>query len=71
MTQKPIVAEDMKKKELIAEIANQLYRFNIENEKWQVSDTFMVDGKQYSIQKEVFAWLKRKGFVNLVKLLKK
>lgn len=57
------------KKELIAEIANQLFRFNIENKKCRVSDEFEVDKKKYSVKKEVYAWLKRKGMVSLVKLL--
>jgi hypothetical protein len=46
------------KKELILAVAKELYEFNHENLKWKVKDTFSVDGKEYSIQKEVTTWLK-------------
>ncbi len=57
------------KKKLIYEVARELYQFNFENKKWAVSDEFEIDGKRYSIQKELYAWLKSEGFVSLVKLL--
>jgi hypothetical protein len=61
--------EKEKKEKLVEEVANQLYQFNWENKKYVVSDTFEVDGKKYSIQKELMASLKRKGYVSLVKLM--
>lgn len=57
------------KRDLIVGIANELFRFNIENKKYKVSDEFSVDGKKYSVEKEVYASLKRQGLVSLVKLL--
>jgi len=59
----------VKKKDLIFAVANELYQFNVLNKKYAVSDKFTVDGKEYSIRAEVFAYLKRKGYTQLLKLM--
>lgn len=58
-----------KKKELVTQVARDLYRFNIENKKYSVSENFSVDGVEYNIREEVFKWLKKEGYTNLLKLM--
>jgi hypothetical protein len=55
---------------LVSAVATQLFAFNNMNKKYTVSDEFEVDGKRYSIKKEVYKYLNSKGYVNLVKLIK-